>query len=62
MVGETRRWRRFLRPALGALVGAAVLVVVGQLYAQVGGSCLILCRPPVAAAYGAIMGVVLALR
>jgi hypothetical protein len=31
------RWRRFARLALSAIAGAAVLVLIGQAYARIGG-------------------------
>lgn len=31
-------WKRFLRPALAAVAGAAVVVGLGQAYATIGGA------------------------
>jgi hypothetical protein len=45
-----------MRNALAALAGAGAMIGVGQLFALMGGSCTLLCRPPVAAIYGAVLG------
>ncbi|MFZ5468133.1 MAG: hypothetical protein ACOZIN_01745 [Myxococcota bacterium] len=43
--------------ALGAAVAGGLLVIgVGQLFARVGGSCSLLCRPEVAGTLGALGG------
>jgi len=42
-----------------ALLGAATMLVLGQLLALVGGSCTILCRPPIAGLSGAVLGLLL---
>jgi hypothetical protein len=44
------------RRILAALVGAGAMVAIGQGLALLGGSCTIVCRPPIAASYGAIVG------
>jgi hypothetical protein len=59
---RTLRAGRFLRPLLAALGGAAVMVGLGQLVALGAGSCNLLCQPPVAAIYGAVIGLAAASR
>ncbi len=48
-----------MRKALAALGGAGAMIGVGQLFALMGGSCTILCRPAVAAIYGAVLGLLI---
>ena len=50
------RARPWLRWVLSALGGAVVMVALGQVFALAGSSCAILCRPPIAALYGAVVG------
>lgn len=45
--------------ALAALGGAAAMIALGQLFALAGGSCTILCRPPIAGVYGAVLGLLM---
>lgn len=53
MVMHLRPW---VKKALAALGGAGAMIAVGQLFALAGGSCTILCRPPIAGLYGAVLG------
>jgi hypothetical protein len=53
--------RRLQRLALGAAVGSITLLVVGQAYAAIsGGGCSLMCNPPVALGYGALLGALFA--
>jgi hypothetical protein len=55
------RKRRLLRALLGAALGSITLLVVGQAYAAwSGGGCALLCNPPVALGYGALIGALFA--
>ena len=56
MVMSARSW---LLIALGAFGGGAGMVILGQLSELAGGSCAILCKPPVAGLYGAVLGLLL---
>jgi hypothetical protein len=56
MVTRAHPW---VRTVLAALGGAGAMIGVGQIFALVGGSCTILCRPPVAAIYGAVLGLLI---
>jgi hypothetical protein len=49
-----------LRGLLSVVGGAAVMVVVGQLFALTRSTCDTICRPGYAAFYGALGGLVLA--
>ncbi len=46
----------WLRQIGAAAVGAVALVALGRVTASAEGSCFILCNPPVAALFGAVMG------
>jgi hypothetical protein len=53
--------RRLQRLAIGAAVGSITLLVVGQAYAAItGGGCSLMCNPPVALGYGALLGALFA--
>ena len=55
------RKRRLLRALLGAALGSVALLVFGQAYAALsGGGCALLCNPPVALGYGALIGALFA--
>lgn len=53
------RLRPWVQGSIAALIGAITMVALGQLFSFAGGSCTILCRPPIAALYGAAMGLLL---
>jgi hypothetical protein len=53
------RMRPWVRGSIAALIGAVAMMALGQLFSFAGGSCTILCRPPIAALYGAAMGLLL---
>jgi hypothetical protein len=53
------RMRPWVRGGIAALIGAVAMLVLGQLFSFAGGTCMILCRPPIAALYGAAMGLLL---
>lgn len=46
----------WLRQIGAAAIGAVGLVALGRVTASAEGSCFILCNPPVAALFGAVMG------
>lgn len=50
------RTRPWVRRLIAAFLGAVAMLALGQLLAFAGGSCAILCRPPIAGLYGAVLG------
>jgi len=52
--------KRWVRIAAGAVIGAVMMVGLGQLMSHLGSGCSLLCRPGLAAIYGAVLGLVLA--
>jgi len=50
------RARPWVWRTLAALGGAGAMIAVGQLFALAGSGCTILCRPPIAGLYGAVLG------
>lgn len=58
---EAPRKRRLLRALIGAATGSVVLLAVGQAFAAITGSgCALVCNPPVALGYGALLGALFA--
>jgi hypothetical protein len=56
MVTRAHPWVRTVLVALG---GAGAMIALGQVFALAGGSCSILCRPPIAAVFGAAIGLLI---
>jgi hypothetical protein len=54
--------RRILRILIGAAAGSVGLLVAGQAFAALsGGGCALICNPPVALGYGALLGALFAI-
>ena len=53
--------RRMPRLLIGAAIGSVTLLVVGQAYAAISGTgCSLMCNPPIALGYGALLGALFA--